>query len=308
MAIDPELLKTITELDEFSKERLLAYDRELRAAYNKHVRGNEFVDRQGFFDEVAKITSRFVIAYGVGLTAINRTAAIRSIAQNNRFIFRAFDSLAANKLAYASVRQTSEQAANEIAEKLLSRRFPGTNTPLSQRLTTVAQGATRVVRYIVNDGLKRGLSSLEIAELISVYVLPEDKKRVAPWTIARRELGKGISYIPRGVPAGSVEYNAYRIAVTETAYTYQQAPEKAHGGKWYVEGYYWMLSRSHPKKDICDEYHRHDEGIGKGVWKHIPKTPHPHCLCHTQVKLVPRDEMIEWLKKLDWDGSNETTD
>lgn len=57
-------------------------------------------------------------------------------------------------------------------------------------------------------------------------------------------------------------------------------------------------------EDICDEYARHDEGLGRGVFAvdSLP-LPHPNCLCY-QTEVVPTlEDAVDRL--LAWDGTND---
>lgn len=57
-------------------------------------------------------------------------------------------------------------------------------------------------------------------------------------------------------------------------------------------------------EDVCDEYARHDEGLGRGVFlvDGLP-LPHPNCLCY-QTEVVPTlEDAVDRL--LAWDGTND---
>ncbi|MES7218675.1 hypothetical protein U6N72_12655, partial [Cutibacterium acnes] len=62
----------------------------------------------------------------------------------------------------------------------------------------------------------------------------------------------------------------------------------------------WVLSASHPVKDICDSYANHNEGLGRGVYKpgDVPMyPPHPNCLCHLVPVHEQPDDFVKRLKK-----------
>jgi len=299
--MDPQLLAIINQLDDFTRKQLAAYNLDIEEAIRKHTRGNDIVDREGLNRSLAIAAAKWAALFAGGIIAYNALAARRSVNKDNERLKRIFIYHGANKEALRSLDQSRDRTAALIEDTVMNRRWPGTNKNLTDRLKTVRDGSERVVRNIISLGIKEGKPAWQVAKEIEAYIIPNSNGlRVAPWTITRRELGKPVSYIPTGVPAGSVEYNAFRLARTEMAYTYQQAPYLAHKDKWYYNGTLWVLSRSHPKIDLCDEYAAHDEGIGIGVWRKPPKTPHPHCLCHTQTKTVGTDEMLDWLEKLNW--------
>ncbi len=298
---DPILMKTIEELDEFTRQQLFALNQDLQEEFKKYQRGKMLNDSPTMLRNFEKFIFKWGGLFAAGLLSYNVLAAKRSLKQNNDILRDEFDKYATNKKSYQFLDAAESKVIKNVSENFLSRKFPGTNKNTEQRLKTVIDGAQQTVRNIVNDGIKSGTSSWDIAKQIEAYVIPNEKGlRVAPWTVARRELGKPVSYIPKGIPAGSVEYNAMRIARTETVSTYQMAPYLENKDKWYYNGTKWVLSKSHPEYDICDEYAAHNEGIGKGVWKICPKIPHPHCMCHTLSLTVPPEEMLEMFEKLDW--------
>lgn len=265
------------------------------------MRGDQLVDTPTLFQKVAKAAAIFGVGLAGGIVTYNVLAARRAMKQDNDDLKRIFEFHGANRRATTFLDQQAKRVENLIAETSMNNKYPGSPLTTGQRIKNIQDGSERVVRNIINLGIKDGRSSWEIAKEIEQYVKPnENGKRVAPWTITRRELGKPISYIPKGVPAGSVEYNAFRIARTEVASYYQQAPYLAHKDKWYYNGTLWVLSRSHPKIDLCDDYAAHDEGLGIGVWRKPPKIPHPHCLCHTRTKTVNTTEMLDWFERLNW--------
>lgn len=302
MALDPDLLAAIQDLDAFTRYQLLSYNGDIQQFLREHTRGDQIVDRDTLFERIAKASLLFGGAFAAGLLLKNIAAAKKAIDNDNKIIkFNIMNAGGLEKHIDPFLRNTRDSALTKLTESFPTRRFPGTSVGVGVRIKNVTEGSHKVVRNIINLGIKEGLSSIEIGKQIEAYVIPNEKGlRVAPWTISRREFNKPISYIPKGIPSGSVEYNAYRIAVSETAATYQQAPYLANNGKWYVEGFRWVLSRSHPKIDTCDEYAAHDEGIGVGIWRKIPKLPHPHCLCHTQTKTIDTMEMVDWLNRLNW--------
>lgn len=299
--MDPTLLRLVNDQDAAVDKELDKYYSDIERLLGLHRRGDDLNDTQTLFDKLAKAAFIMGVSLATVYVTYNALAARRSVNKDNERLKRVFLYHGANREATRFLDQQRDRIAKQTADTVLNRRWPGTNKSFDDRIKTIRNGSERVVRNIINLGIKDGKSSWVIAKEIEAYVKPnENGLRVAPWTITRRELGKPVSYIPTGVPAGSVEYNAHRIARTELALTYQQAPYIAHKDKWYYNGTLWVLSRSHPKIDRCDDYAAHDEGIGIGYWRKPPATPHPHCLCHTEVRTVSTDEMIKMFKLLNW--------
>lgn len=299
--MDPELIRIINSLDAETRKKLLAYQGDLAEAVKAHTRGDQLVDTDGLFKKIAKAAALFGGSLAGGIVIYNVLATKRAIDQDNEDIKRVFKFHGANKQAMNYLDQQSKKTQILVRDTSMNNKYPGNPITTGQRIKNIQDGSERVVRNIINVGIKDGKSSWQIGKEIEQYVIPnKNGKRIAPWTITRRELGRPVSYIPKGVPAGSVEYNAMRIARTEVASYYQQAPYLAHKDKWYYNGTVWVLSRSHPKVDTCDEYAAHDEGLGIGVWKKPPIIPHPHCLCHTRTKTVSTTEMLDWFERLNW--------
>jgi hypothetical protein len=155
---------------------------------------------------------------------------------------------------------------------------------IKEKLKTIKEGTQQNVDDIMKVGFSEGKSSWQIAKEIENYI-DRDKRKlwVTPNMIAKRAKGFPLSapYTTK-MPQGSVDYNALRIARTELMNNYRGKRIEATKGRDWVVGWRWVLSSSHPMRDICDEYAEHDEGLGKGVYSDegtILLQGHPHCLC-----------------------------
>lgn len=88
--------------------------------------------------------------------------------------------------------------------------------------------------------------------------------------------------INRAVKA-KANYNAQRIARTETARAYGQGEFLAYQSDDLIMGYRSVLSSRHPRVDICDMFAEANfYGLGNGVYPKTDGPPypyHPHCLC-----------------------------
>ena len=125
------------------------------------------------------------------------------------------------------------------------------------------------------------------------------KKRIStlvdPSTSKLKAAYSEIANITDGASAAAVEraakyavfhkqkYNAERIARTEMARAYGQAVMTDMSENDMVIGWKWVLSREHPKTDICNFHADVDlYGMGKGAYpkNYGPELPaHPHCIC-----------------------------
>lgn len=182
----------------------------------------------------------------------------------------------------------AENYVNNIPKNLPYRGFPNSSYTIGGAIKTVEKDSIKVVRSILSVGIREGKSAREIANDISMYVKPlPDGKKVSPFTWVRDFLGR--PKIQPNVPAGSVSFNAFRIARTEINNTYRSAVVDLHKDQPWLEGYIWNLSRSHPKIDICDEY---ADGSPYKTPQSVPRA-HPHCMCYITMSLLPAKE-VKW--------------
>lgn len=148
----------------------------------------------------------------------------------------------------------------------------------TQRIKTLKDGTEKVVLSIIENGVNEGKGAKAIAKDIRQYVAPvADSKNVAPREVYRKRFNRATNYIPKNVPTGSVQYNAVRIARTETARLYRESALQFYKNKKWVKGYRWVLSNSHGRADECDAYAAEE-------WQNVGDIPtaHPNCLCDVQ--------------------------
>ena len=98
---------------------------------------------------------------------------------------------------------------------------------------------------------------------------------------------------------GSVKYNAFRLARTETNNAYREAQNLSAKESDIVKGIKWNLSGSHPEYDICDDWATQDlYGLGAGVYPPGSLPPgHPNCLCYLTDVLYEGEELVNTLKQ-----------
>lgn len=95
-------------------------------------------------------------------------------------------------------------------------------------------------------------------------------------------------FIDPNTPGGA-SYAAKRLGRTEVANAFHEQSRRDYEDNPFVPGMKWNLSRSHPRKDPCDELAAgHSRGMAKGVYRagEIPDKPHPQCLCHISPQVV----------------------
>lgn len=95
---------------------------------------------------------------------------------------------------------------------------------------------------------------------------------------------------------GGVSYAAKRLGRTELANAFHTTQRALAVESPYVEGMKWNLSRSHPKKDKCDDLARgHSKGKPTGVYEpgRFPSKPHPQCLCYGTEEVMDEDAFLD---------------
>lgn len=203
--------------------------------------------------------------------------------------------------AWAFYLLTAQNIIGRDVSYYLNRTYPFGGS-LAGRFTTIISGSEKVVDSIIRRGIAEGWSAWDIAKKVGQYISPDRRgKLVAPWTIIRRERGLPISYVPEGVPAGAVDYNALRIARTEIINSYRRATIESSRDNPFVVGWRWVLSPAHPKCDICDEWAAHDEGLGEGVYSdpvEVSSLGHPNCLCHIDTVTIFHNEMRPYFDEM----------
>lgn len=178
--------------------------------------------------------------------------------------------------------------AQDVERRMPNSSWAGDGRTLKQRIKTIQSGTQKTVLNIIENGVKEGKGAREIAKRIEQYVVPTaDTSPVRPFDEYRERFGRAKTYTPRGVPSGSVSYNAIRIARTETAHIYRSATLDFYRDKDYVIGYRWYLSNSHSRPDECDTYSR----VTYKTANDVPEHPHPMCMCDVRPVLMSHSQL-----------------
>lgn len=185
-----------------------------------------------------------------------------------------------NGLYTESITQKTQQTTNYLTNTLLQRKDPFNGITIGEKITWLSSGSLNAVRNIIRVGIDEGWSNVQMAKNIENYVIKPD---VSLWTSPFEYFRKAFGYErrqPSLIPAGSIEYNAKRIARTEINNTWRQATLLSYKDMPWIAGYDWNLSPSHPVVDICDEW---AEG-SPYTYEEISKFGHPHCMCNITVR------------------------
>lgn len=143
---------------------------------------------------------------------------------------------------------------------------------LSDRIWQQGENYRNTMRNIIQEAVATGQDAVTTARLLERYV----KDGVG--TLARDypEMMKRM----RGRVPGDVSYEALRLARTEMTAAFGEGTIAAAQVSPSYIGMKWVLSKSHPMADICDDLASYDVGLGKGVYPpgdepHLPA--HPNC-------------------------------
>ena len=162
----------------------------------------------------------------------------------------------------------------------------------SQRIWSATGRLEGNLAEIIQQGVAQKLDALTLAKQLQAYVNPS-----AACPVSWHTLYPDIPF------DRYVDYNALRLARTAITHAHWAAEKAAAKKNPLCRGLKWNLSDSHYERqiepsgeDVCDEYARHDEGLGEGVWPidRLPM-PHPQCLCYRTEVLPTLEEAAEIL-------------
>jgi len=282
--LDRVLVGTLLKLEFEVNQQLDIVSKDLDKALASASKGNKLTQVKRFETQAEAILNSYFDAYS-GLVA-GYSGAVASY--KGAVALRELRPIFA-KYGYTNTLQRMEkkQAGYSVYYEALmkKRRVPefGGYT-FTERMATLRRGTTKVVRGIVQNEVKKGTSAKNIAKKVQLYVKPTGNKRVSPLDVIRQRTGRA----PRGIPSGSIQSNAIRIARTETAYTYRQATVDYYKDEEFIAGYKWVLSNSHSRTDICNDWASVDLYAKDG--SDLP-AGHPNCVCDTQSVLKSQAEL-----------------
>ncbi len=109
-----------------------------------------------------------------------------------------------------------------------------------------------------------------------------------------RDMAKRVERFISAKTPGGVSYAAMRLARTELNNAFHEQQKRQGDAPW-VKSMKWNTSKSHPRKDACDDLatqNRH--GLGRGCYPAdaIPDKPHPQCLCFTTFNTISETDML----------------
>ena len=159
------------------------------------------------------------------------------------------------------------------------------------RMEAIEQSTTRVVRSIVDLGVKEGKSVEQIKQELLRYVQPRDGHYTRPYEIIRKltdsKTARKVDVLP-----GSLQTQLYSIARTQSAESYRDTTSLAYKNKRWIKEFRWTLSSSHPRPDECDEKVAANPYTRDGD----RPTTHDHCLCGWEAVPYTTEELVELLR------------
>jgi hypothetical protein len=192
---------------------------------------------------------------------------------------------------------TAVDKAATVAEGVLWSYLAKHNVPMPQ--LREAQLAT--ARAGIDAVLAKGANGIPLAR--SVYKTQALAQGLVDRKVSQglllghdaKDIAKSVAGLIRPNVTGGVSYAAHRLARTEINNAYKTAQETRHADEPWVQGMRWNLSKSHPRRDICDDYaEADDDGLGEGVYR-IGNRPssHPNDMCYLTAESVDEDEFEE---------------
>ena len=215
----------------------------------------------------------------------------------------------------ATFRGTLSRAPTDALRAIIDGRMYRDGVTLSRRIWNDTGRLQHGVEDVITQGLAQQASLTEISRALETYMEPGER---APVDIRRLypnmgEPAKGGQPIPATY---QVEYNSLRLARTAINHAYWGANKAAAKANPMCLGMQWILSPDHFSRqvekwgpDVCDDYAKHDEGLGVGVYP-VDKLPlpHPQCLCRQDQVLPTLDEAVDRLNKWVAGGSDSALD
>jgi hypothetical protein len=153
----------------------------------------------------------------------------------------------------------------------------------SDRIWNLNKYAEKAIDDVVAAAVARGESAIELSKDIQKFLVSSEVTPGTSWTTAIKKSKTG---------AGTINYNALRLARTEINNSYREALVLSNHENPITLGVKWNLSKSHPRPDICDVWAAADlYGLGAGVYP-PEKTPldHPNGMCYLTDVLRPSDQ------------------
>lgn len=188
--------------------------------------------------------------------------------------------------------------AEQQIEQVLFRAL-GENVP-----EVLLEAQSQYAKATVNSYLARGENGIGLSE--RVYKTRQLANGLVDRAINRevllgrswRKLAEAVVPMVHPDTPGGVSYAAKRLARTELNNAFHTTNIALAEANPWVTGQKWNLSRSHPRRDKCDDLAEgSSKGKPRGVYEkgHVPSKPHPQCLCYLTEEVVSEDQFLDSL-------------
>lgn len=281
---DRQFLLLAYKLENATEAELNYLIQSIQYTVNKFTRGGQITDPVALNQAINKLIDTFYKRYveqlrtsGEAVGALRAEQAIKTVLPLLR--------KAGLFQQAASLYKDIQNYSADVKKRMMYDTWAG--QPLGYRIKTIKEGTQKTVQNIITNAMSDGKSAKDVAKMIEQYIKPTSSK-VRPFDEYRKRFGRPKSFTPKGVPAGSVQFNAMRIARTEMSHIARTATLDFYENREWVTGYSWNLSNRHPEYDICDEYASKTYDTRNDV-----PEPHPQCLCDVLPILMPYEDMIK---------------
>jgi hypothetical protein len=171
----------------------------------------------------------------------------------------------------------------EIRRRFPTQRHPEDLKTFEQRVTTVRRSFERLVYQTVQTGVDEGIDPRKLAFAIrDAVVMTPPRTRTEAYREAAKLRNQASTYVYRGAPSGSIQYNSMRIVRTEMAGIYRRSVTDFFEDRPYTEGFDWLLSNRHERTDKCNS---NASGSPYKTRADLPST-HPNCLCRVVARIL----------------------
>lgn len=171
---------------------------------------------------------------------------------------------------------------NRVIQKIVGGGLYKDKRSLSERVWKYSEKNISDIQDILVKGIIERKSLEQLCRELSVYC------------------GGGNTKIPAITRSyGRMNSNALRLVRTSLNHVFIETMKDECEYNPFVEGYKWELSPEHDarmggRKDECDDYANHNEGMGVGVFRKdtLPGNPHCNCMCIVVPYIVEDFESI----------------
>lgn len=271
--IDKDYIRAAIVTEQDMQKLLDEWEGEMEKAVLDYSTSSGVNDPAGLLEVLAGLTTAYIVAYSSlmdsGIANVSKVKANKVLEESLPLLRAVGDNIGAAR--FKSFMAKFDETVGKLWRNVPTGKY---NLTFDDRLVALDLSSKKTISNIVNLGVKKQLTGQELQQILKDYVNPKTNP-AKPWDIARSLLGVSKSYVPPDVLAGSVQSNMYMLTRTVQAETWRNMTEYAYKDAQWVESYDWVLSSSHPRPDVCDEY------ADASPYTKNSNRPfsHGHCMC-----------------------------